>query len=327
MSDARRAPASRRRWSAVLAAAIVVALLAPFGVVSAHGDQGHGDPRHDQGKAVFFAADGLRQDAVAAYVDKGLLPTMGSFLKKGAYASGSGLLTQAPPNTGAGWYTLATGAWPGITGSTNNTFRITGTAVRQPDRGVRPGRAPGRDHRPVRRAGRSQGRPGRVGRRSQRDDQRADDRLPDIPLRARRRNQLHRQGGRRPVRRSELRRELRPPVRPSCRFRRPGALPGAAPTPAAGWTNVPASYSPAHGDASARPRLRRRQVRPERLHLRQHERRRRRTTTASCSRPPRTARRASAPWRKGQWADVKVKITRRGPRRQDGRDARQGRGR
>ena len=41
-------------------------------------------------------------------------------------ASDNGLLTQAPPNTGAGWFTLATGAWPGVHGSTNNTFHING---------------------------------------------------------------------------------------------------------------------------------------------------------------------------------------------------------
>ena len=51
---------------------------------------------------------------------------MADFLKKGASATGGGLLTQAPPNTGAGWYTLATGAWPGVHGSTNNTFHING---------------------------------------------------------------------------------------------------------------------------------------------------------------------------------------------------------
>ena len=76
--------------------------------------------------AVFFAADGLRQDIVAKYASQGLLPTMSSFLKKGTSASGNGLLTQAPPNTGAGWYSLATGAWPGVHGSTNNTFHING---------------------------------------------------------------------------------------------------------------------------------------------------------------------------------------------------------
>ena len=30
------------------------------------------------------------------------------------------------PNTGAGWYSLATGAWPGVHGSTNNTFHRNG---------------------------------------------------------------------------------------------------------------------------------------------------------------------------------------------------------
>ncbi len=85
--------------------------------------------------AVFFAADGMRQDIVARYAAQGLLPTMSSFLKKGVSASGNGLLTQAPPNTGAGWYSLATGAWPGVHGSTNNTFHING----QPAVGTTPG--------------------------------------------------------------------------------------------------------------------------------------------------------------------------------------------
>ena len=30
-----------------------------------------------------------------------------------AATADGGLLTQAPPNTGAGWYSLSTGAWPG----------------------------------------------------------------------------------------------------------------------------------------------------------------------------------------------------------------------
>lgn len=77
--------------------------------------------------AVFFAADGLRQDLVEGYAAEGVLPTMADFLQKGAKASGGGLMTQAPPNTGAGWYTLATGAWPGVHGSTNNTFHVNGS--------------------------------------------------------------------------------------------------------------------------------------------------------------------------------------------------------
>jgi 2',3'-cyclic-nucleotide 2'-phosphodiesterase (5'-nucleotidase family)/predicted AlkP superfamily phosphohydrolase/phosphomutase len=77
-------------------------------------------------KAVFFAADGLRQDIVARYAQQGLLPTMSEFMKKGTSAAGNGLRTQAPPNTGAGWYSLATGAYPAVHGSTNNTFHING---------------------------------------------------------------------------------------------------------------------------------------------------------------------------------------------------------
>ena len=40
--------------------------------------------------AVFFTADGLRQDIVARYAAHGLLPTMSSFLKKGTVAAGNG---------------------------------------------------------------------------------------------------------------------------------------------------------------------------------------------------------------------------------------------
>ena len=76
--------------------------------------------------AVFFAADGLRQDLVAHYAADGLLPTMSSFLRHGVSARDNGLLTQAPSNTGSGWYSLATGAWSGVHGSTNNTFHING---------------------------------------------------------------------------------------------------------------------------------------------------------------------------------------------------------
>ncbi len=94
------------------------------GSTSSHDRGSHGKPKRDT--AVFFAADGMRQDIVARYAAKGGMPTMSKFLKHGTYASGNGLLTQAPPNTGAGWYSLATGAWPGVHGSTNNTFHING---------------------------------------------------------------------------------------------------------------------------------------------------------------------------------------------------------
>ncbi len=74
---------------------------------------------------LMFAADGMRQDLIERYTKDGKsLPGFAAMLRRGAAANGGGMLTQAPPNTGAGWYTMATGAWPGVTGSTNNTFFI-----------------------------------------------------------------------------------------------------------------------------------------------------------------------------------------------------------
>lgn len=112
----------RRRITAALAAGILA--LSFTARATATGDPGPVRPPTD--KAVFFAADGMRQDAVERYVAEGAMPSIGQLLKNGAFAHGDGLLTQAPANTGAGWYTLATGAWPAVTGSTNNTFHITG---------------------------------------------------------------------------------------------------------------------------------------------------------------------------------------------------------
>ncbi len=118
-----RARKSGRRRVAVFAALALIIGLAPRAGVAAPGDQ---DERDD--KLLFFAADGLRQDAVEAYAQEGVVPGFSNLLNNGAKASDNGLLTQSPPNTGAGWFTLTTGAWPGVTGSTNNTFHVNGQA-------------------------------------------------------------------------------------------------------------------------------------------------------------------------------------------------------
>jgi Type I phosphodiesterase / nucleotide pyrophosphatase len=89
-----------------------------------HGERADGT-RHD-GKLLFFASDGLRQEAVQRYAAQGVVPGFRKLLRRGARASGDGLLTQAPPNTGAGWATLQTGAWPGVHGLTNSTFHAGG---------------------------------------------------------------------------------------------------------------------------------------------------------------------------------------------------------
>jgi 2',3'-cyclic-nucleotide 2'-phosphodiesterase (5'-nucleotidase family) len=101
---------------------------------------------------IFFVADGMRQDIAERLAEartlrdampaaplpplvenilrkllaQPLLPTFRALFRKGVAAEKDGLLTQAPPNTGTGWYSLATGAWPAVHGSTNNTFHING---------------------------------------------------------------------------------------------------------------------------------------------------------------------------------------------------------
>jgi 2',3'-cyclic-nucleotide 2'-phosphodiesterase (5'-nucleotidase family) len=84
------------------------------------------DDEDDRSPVLFFASDGMRQDLIEKYANQGVVPGFRDLLRKGVKASDSGLLTQAPPNTGAGWFALATGAWPAVTGSTNNTFHING---------------------------------------------------------------------------------------------------------------------------------------------------------------------------------------------------------
>ena len=82
-------------------------------------------PKPEADKAIFFASDGMRPDLMEAFAADGHMPTYASLIDAGVL--GENGLTQAfPPNTGVGWYTLATGTWPGEHGSTNNTFHRTG---------------------------------------------------------------------------------------------------------------------------------------------------------------------------------------------------------
>ncbi len=74
---------------------------------------------------IYFAADGMRPDLVDKYANAGAMPTMRQLMEQGLKGQ-NGLLQGFPPNTGVGWYTLSTGTWPGEHGSTNNTFHRTG---------------------------------------------------------------------------------------------------------------------------------------------------------------------------------------------------------
>jgi 2',3'-cyclic-nucleotide 2'-phosphodiesterase (5'-nucleotidase family)/predicted AlkP superfamily phosphohydrolase/phosphomutase len=78
-------------------------------------------------KVIFFAADGMRPDLMEKYVGEGAMPTYADMIANGVKGE-NGLVQAFPPNTGVGWYTLATGNYPSEHGSTNNTFFRTGDA-------------------------------------------------------------------------------------------------------------------------------------------------------------------------------------------------------
>ena len=78
-------------------------------------------------KAVFFASDGMRPDLMEKYAAAGAMPTYKSLMASGVRGN-NGMLQAFPPNTGVGWYTMATGTYPSEHGSTNNTFFRAGDA-------------------------------------------------------------------------------------------------------------------------------------------------------------------------------------------------------
>jgi hypothetical protein len=110
-----------------LVAVLTVFVLGVVGGAAAGGSKKHSsDPDFEfSDKVVLFAADGMRPDLVDRYAKKGLLPEMDDLMDDGLKGR-NGLLQAFPPNTGVGWATLATGAWPSSHGSTNNTFHRTG---------------------------------------------------------------------------------------------------------------------------------------------------------------------------------------------------------
>ena len=103
---------------ASLTAGLVVA---PVAAAPAAG----GKPSTD--KAILFASDGMRPDLMEQYAAAGDMPTYAALMAQGVRGV-NGMVQAFPPNTGVGWYTIATGTYPSEHGSTNNTFFRTGDA-------------------------------------------------------------------------------------------------------------------------------------------------------------------------------------------------------
>ncbi len=72
-------------------------------------------------KVIFFAPDGMRPDLMDKFVATGDMPAYRGLIAKGVKGD-NGLVQAFPPNTGVGWYTLATGTYPSEHGATNTTF-------------------------------------------------------------------------------------------------------------------------------------------------------------------------------------------------------------
>jgi 2',3'-cyclic-nucleotide 2'-phosphodiesterase (5'-nucleotidase family) len=105
---------------------VVVSMLLATTVAAPTGSAGAAAPSVPHAdQVIFFASDGMRPDLVDRYVAEGVMPTYGELIAQGVKGD-NGLLQSFPPNTGVGWATLATGTYPSEHGSTNNTFHRTG---------------------------------------------------------------------------------------------------------------------------------------------------------------------------------------------------------
>src|SRR3990172_458772 len=105
---------------------LILGLLLSRAAVPAAGPDGR-ERGPEVSKVIFFAADGMRPDIMESYAAQGVMPTYAQLMRDGVKGE-NGLVQAFPPNTGVGWYTLATGTYPGEHGSTNNTFFRTGDA-------------------------------------------------------------------------------------------------------------------------------------------------------------------------------------------------------
>ena len=117
---------SRRLGFRLFSALLIVSfLLLPAGALAAP-ETPKGNPPTAP-KVILFASDGMRPDLMEKYALQKVMPTYKEMLAKGVRGV-NGLVQAFPPNTGSGWYTLATGTYPSEHGSTNNTFFRTGDA-------------------------------------------------------------------------------------------------------------------------------------------------------------------------------------------------------
>jgi 2',3'-cyclic-nucleotide 2'-phosphodiesterase (5'-nucleotidase family)/predicted AlkP superfamily phosphohydrolase/phosphomutase len=114
-----------KRWARWLAPAFVGA--AAFVLTMTAGTAVAKQDGRPVDRVVMFASDGMRPDLMERYAKAGFMPTYKNLMKDGVTGQ-NGMVQAFPPNTGVGWYTMATGTYPSEHGSTNNTFFRAGDA-------------------------------------------------------------------------------------------------------------------------------------------------------------------------------------------------------
>jgi 2',3'-cyclic-nucleotide 2'-phosphodiesterase (5'-nucleotidase family)/predicted AlkP superfamily phosphohydrolase/phosphomutase len=77
-------------------------------------------------KQLIFVADGMRPDLVDKW--KAEMPNYAKIIDEGVTGE-NGMVPQVASNTGPGWTTISTGAWPGTHGQMNNTFHTVSNAL------------------------------------------------------------------------------------------------------------------------------------------------------------------------------------------------------
>src|SRR5215831_16214813 len=113
-------------WRAAGTAIALAAASAVLFVSSPAQEAKASGPPHT-GRLLLFSSDGMRPDLMQKYAGLGLMPAYQALMNVGVRGD-NGMVQAFPPNTGVGWYTLATGTYPSEHGSTNNTYHRTGEA-------------------------------------------------------------------------------------------------------------------------------------------------------------------------------------------------------
>lgn len=121
-----RAKQGRLRGAASFILLASLALSIPQAGAVAQTASGKGAPIAS--KELIFVSDGMRPDLADKYSKSGDMPNYAKIFSNGATGD-NGMVSQFPPNTGAGWSSISTGTWSGTNGGVNNTFHINSNGI------------------------------------------------------------------------------------------------------------------------------------------------------------------------------------------------------